>query len=155
MDRNVVNCIQRIIIEIGRETKNKERILFEKHSFCAKAYIFEIYILIIREKSTKRITAEYILATHLWEILFYGYDINFTRMITGISLKGNNNRARWVFQLNFRIGSCDSRKEGKEKGFLINGDRIELPGLLTLIGWTATCLRARSMALVTRGRNGW
>lgn len=43
MDRNVVNCIQRIIIEIGRETKNKERILFEKHSFCAKAYIFEVY----------------------------------------------------------------------------------------------------------------
>lgn len=43
MDGNVVNCIQRIIIEIGRETKNKERILFEKHSFCAKAYIFEIY----------------------------------------------------------------------------------------------------------------
>ena len=42
MDRNVVNCIQRII-EIGRETKNKERILFEKHSFCVKAYIFEIY----------------------------------------------------------------------------------------------------------------
>lgn len=153
MDRNVVNCIQRII-EIGRETKNKERILFEKHSFCAKAYIFEIYFNYTGKIDEKDNRGIYLGHSSLRNIILRIW-YKFHSVITGISLKGNNNRARWIFQLNFRIGSCDSRKEGKEKGFLINGDRIELPGLLTLIGWTATCLRARSMALVTRGRNGW
>lgn len=60
MERNVINYIQsrRIIIEIGREAKARIKSgSFLKSTFCAKRFrVYLKYILIIREKSTKRIT---------------------------------------------------------------------------------------------------